>query len=125
MSRQGTRGRPTAVRLSAPFARVHRILAIIRGEKGILFGRALYSCFSRLDIKLPMAELRLLFVDDDAALRTALGAVLTPHGFSLTAVSRVPEALELISQAKEAGHTFSFLQKPLHPTELVAALRKL
>ena len=32
---------------------------------------------------------------------------------------------ELIRQAKEAGYTFSFLQKPLHPTELVAALRKL
>jgi DNA-binding NtrC family response regulator len=35
------------------------------------------------------------------------------------------DAPELIRQAKEAGHTFSFLQKPLHPTELVAALRKL
>ena len=34
-------------------------------------------------------------------------------------------AQELIRQAKEAGHTFSFLQKPLHPTELVAVLRKL
>jgi PAS domain S-box-containing protein len=53
-----------------------------------------------LDIKLPMAEIRLLFVDDDAALRTALGAVLTHHGFSLTAVSSVPEALELISTQK-------------------------
>ena len=41
-------------------------------------------------IKLPMAEIRLLFVDDDAALRTALGAVLTHHGFSLTAVSQCP-----------------------------------
>ena len=47
-----------------------------------------------------MAEIRLLFVDDDAALRTALGAVLTHHGFSLTAVSSVPEALELISTQK-------------------------
>ena len=47
-----------------------------------------------------MAELRLLFVDDDAALRTALGAVLTHHGFSLTTVSSVPEALELISTQK-------------------------
>jgi DNA-binding NtrC family response regulator len=36
-----------------------------------------------------------------------------------------PDAPELIRQAKEAGHTFSFLQKPLHPTELVAALRNL
>ena len=47
-----------------------------------------------------MAELRLLFVDNDAALRTALGAVLTHHGFSLTTVSSVPEALELISTQK-------------------------
>src|ERR1700753_2185426 len=44
-----------------------------------------------------MAEIKLLFVDDDDALRTALGAVLMHHGFLLTAVSSVPEALELIS----------------------------
>jgi len=36
-------------------------------------------------------------VDDDDALRTALGAVLTHHGFLLTSVSSVREALELIS----------------------------
>ena len=51
-------------------------------------------------IKLPMAEIKLLFVDDDDALRTALGAVLTHHGFALTAVSSVREALELISTRK-------------------------
>src|ERR1700753_3038110 len=45
-----------------------------------------------------MAEIKLLFVDDDDALRTALGAVLMHHGFLLTAVSSVPEALELISR---------------------------
>ena len=47
-----------------------------------------------------MAEISLLFVDDDDALRAALGAVLTHHGFLLTAVSSVPEALELISTQK-------------------------
>src|ERR1700735_4736730 len=47
-----------------------------------------------------MAEIRLLFVDDDAALRTALGAVLTHQGFSLSTVSSVPAALELISTQK-------------------------
>ncbi len=47
-----------------------------------------------------MAEIKLLFVDDDDALRTVLGAVLTRHGFALTAVSSVPEALELISTRK-------------------------
>jgi ActR/RegA family two-component response regulator len=47
-----------------------------------------------------MAEIKLLFVDDDDALRTALGAVFTHHGFALTAVSSVPEALELISTQK-------------------------
>jgi PAS domain S-box-containing protein len=47
-----------------------------------------------------MAEIKLLFVDDDNALRTTLGAVLTHHGFKLTAVSSVPEALELISSQK-------------------------
>jgi DNA-binding NtrC family response regulator len=35
------------------------------------------------------------------------------------------DAPEMISKAREAGHSFSFLQKPIHPTELVAALRKL
>ena len=47
-----------------------------------------------------MAEIKLFFVDDDDALRTALGAVLTHHGFALTAVSSVPEALEVISTQK-------------------------
>ena len=47
-----------------------------------------------------MSEIKLLFVDDDDALRMALGAVLTHHGFVLTAVSSVREALELISTRK-------------------------
>lgn len=47
-----------------------------------------------------VSEIKLLFVDDDAGLRTALGAVLTHHGFAVTAVSSVPEALELISTRK-------------------------
>src|ERR1700753_2235268 len=44
-----------------------------------------------------MAEIKLLFVDDDDALRTVLGSALAHHGFGVTAVSSVPEALELIS----------------------------
>ena len=47
-----------------------------------------------------MSEIKLLFVDDDDALRMALGAVLTHHGFALTAVGSVREALELISTRK-------------------------
>ena len=47
-----------------------------------------------------MADIKLLFVDDDDALRMTLGAVLIHHGFKLTAVSSVPEALELISTRK-------------------------
>lgn len=35
------------------------------------------------------------------------------------------DAPELISQARDAGHSFAFLQKPLHPTELVAAIRSM
>jgi len=35
------------------------------------------------------------------------------------------DAPEQMQKAREAGHGFSFLQKPLHPTELVAALRQL
>ena len=36
-----------------------------------------------------------------------------------------PEAPELIRQANEAGHSFSFLQKPIHPTKLVEVLKGL
>jgi DNA-binding NtrC family response regulator len=36
-----------------------------------------------------------------------------------------PDASERIKTASEAGHVFAFLQKPLHPTDLVAALRQL
>jgi DNA-binding NtrC family response regulator len=36
-----------------------------------------------------------------------------------------PDAPERIKTARDAGHVFTFLQKPLHPTELVAALRQL
>jgi PAS domain S-box-containing protein len=45
-------------------------------------------------------EIKLLFVDDDNALRTALGAALTHHGFAVTTISSVPEALKLISTRK-------------------------
>jgi ActR/RegA family two-component response regulator/PAS domain-containing protein len=44
-----------------------------------------------------VSVIKLLFVDDDAALRTVLGAALERHGFLLTAAGSVPEALELIS----------------------------
>jgi ActR/RegA family two-component response regulator len=49
---------------------------------------------------LPVSVTRLLFVDDDAALRTVLGAALRRHGFLLTEAGSVPEALELISTQK-------------------------
>jgi DNA-binding NtrC family response regulator len=35
------------------------------------------------------------------------------------------DAPERVQKASEDGHTFSFLQKPLHPNELVAALKQL
>jgi PAS domain S-box-containing protein len=53
-----------------------------------------------VSIQKRVAETRLLFVDDDDMLRAALGAVLTHHGFQLTAASSVREALELISTQK-------------------------
>ena len=39
--------------------------------------------------------------------------------------SALAEGPELVRQAAEDGEGFSFLQKPVHPTELVSALRKL
>ena len=35
------------------------------------------------------------------------------------------DAARLVKQACEEGHIFAFLQKPIHPTELVAAIRSL
>jgi DNA-binding NtrC family response regulator len=35
------------------------------------------------------------------------------------------DAPDLISKARDSGHRLSFLQKPLHPTELVAAIKSL
>lgn len=72
-----------------------------------------------------MAEMKLLFVDDDDALRTALGAVLTRQGFALTAVGSVREALELIST-----RTFDVLLSDLNIGEpgdgftVVSAMRR-
>jgi DNA-binding NtrC family response regulator len=36
-----------------------------------------------------------------------------------------PEAPDMIAAATEEGHRFAFLQKPVHPTELVAAIKSL
>jgi PAS domain S-box-containing protein len=44
-----------------------------------------------------MSPIKLLFVDDDGALRAVLAAALGLHNFLVTAVGSVPEALELIS----------------------------
>ena len=35
------------------------------------------------------------------------------------------EGPKLVSDAQEAGNSFTFLQKPIHPTDLVAAIRNL
>jgi DNA-binding NtrC family response regulator len=34
-------------------------------------------------------------------------------------------ALELINNAREAGHSFSLVEKPIHPTKLIEAIRQL
>ena len=47
-----------------------------------------------------MSKLRLLLVDDDDAVRRTLGAVLQHHGFQVTLVGTVPEALEKVSAEK-------------------------
>jgi DNA-binding NtrC family response regulator len=36
-----------------------------------------------------------------------------------------PDAPQMVQQAKSAGFDFPFLQKPIHPTELVAVLKGL
>ncbi len=47
-----------------------------------------------------MANPRLLFVDDEAAIRLTLSAILTQKGFEVTAAASVPEALEIIGTQK-------------------------
>ena len=78
-----------------------------------------------MGIQLPVAEIRLLFVDDDHALRTALGAVLAHHGFLVTAVGSVPEALERIS-AQEFDVLLSDLNigEPGDGFTVVSAMRR-
>jgi CheY-like chemotaxis protein len=41
---------------------------------------------------------RILFLDDEQNIRLMLGMYLEEHGFSVTAVGTVPEALKLITQ---------------------------
>ncbi len=36
-----------------------------------------------------------------------------------------PNAPELVKDARDAGYDFNFLQKPIHPTQLVAVIRSL
>jgi DNA-binding NtrC family response regulator len=36
-----------------------------------------------------------------------------------------PDAPQMVQEARDAGHDFPFLQKPIHPTDLVAVLRSL
>jgi DNA-binding NtrC family response regulator len=55
-------------------------------------------------------------------------AILFAHEFPACKVllfSGQPDAPERMQQAREEGHDFAFLQKPLHPTDLVAALKTL
>jgi ActR/RegA family two-component response regulator/PAS domain-containing protein len=47
-----------------------------------------------------VSVLKLLLVDDDDAVRITLGSVLKHHGFSVIAVSNVPDALELVSNQR-------------------------
>lgn len=46
-------------------------------------------------------------------------------GCKILLFSALAEGPELVRRAEEEGTTLSFLQKPVHPTELVSALRKL
>lgn len=46
-------------------------------------------------------------------------------GCKILLFSALAEGPELVRRAEEEGTTLSFLQKPVHPTELVFALRKL
>ena len=42
---------------------------------------------------------RILFVDDEAGIRTTLQAILEQHGFQVTTAATVPEALEHLNHA--------------------------
>jgi DNA-binding NarL/FixJ family response regulator len=35
------------------------------------------------------------------------------------------DAAKLIEEARRSGHTFNLVEKPIHPTKLVAAIREL
>src|SRR5947209_20144383 len=48
----------------------------------------------------PGNKTRLLFVDDEEAIRQTLPAILRQHGFEVEVAASVPEALETIHQRK-------------------------
>src|SRR6202000_1386409 len=43
---------------------------------------------------------RILFVDDEAGIRTTLAVILQQHGFDVTTAATVPEALEHLNHAE-------------------------
>ena len=47
-----------------------------------------------------MDRSKLLFVDDEAAIRVTLSAILEQHGFAVTVAATVPEALRFITQER-------------------------
>ena len=49
---------------------------------------------------LPGDKPRLLFVDDEEAIRKTLPAILEQHGFEVEVAAAVPEALEIINHQK-------------------------
>jgi DNA-binding NtrC family response regulator len=71
------------------------------------------------------------YLISDIAMRGMTGielAILFQHEMpscKILLFSGQVEAAKMVNAAKEAGHSFPFLQKPVHPTELVAAINNL
>jgi PAS domain S-box-containing protein len=86
-------------------------------------GKYIEFCAPRIGIY--MIPTKLLLVDDDEAVRLTLGAVLRHHGFAVTAVGSVPEALELVS-TEQFGVLLSDLNvgQPGDGFTVVSAMRR-
>src|SRR5436305_9969 len=68
---------------------------------------------------------RILWVDDDANVLKSVQAVLVSHGFAVSAVGTVPEALELIStQAFDVLLTDLNVGQPGDGFTVVSAMRR-
>ncbi|MFL6437760.1 MAG: response regulator [Terriglobales bacterium] len=73
-----------------------------------------------------LSKTRVLFVDDEAAIRMTLPAILQQHGFEVSVAASVPEALDIMSHQKfDVLLTDLNIGAPADGFTLVSAMRRI